>query len=111
MKKKIINWYYYVERGLDILNTFRNLFLAIFAVYVAMKTTNIMIAIGMFIISIPLLAAAGYYNVHRISKVRDRLNIKFGSHYGIKTFDLQQKTADLLEQINKKLDEKGKKGI
>jgi hypothetical protein len=103
MKNKLIQGYYYIERGLDILNIFRNLFLAIFAVFVALKFVSVWWAIGMFVITIPILIITGYFNVHHIGKVRDRLNIKFGTHYGIKVVDYQKRTMELLEEINQKL--------
>jgi membrane protein implicated in regulation of membrane protease activity len=77
--------------------------LGIIALYVALHFANVWIAVLMFIICIPILIVMGYYNVHHISKVRDRLNVKFGTHYGIQQFDYTKRTAELLEEINKKL--------
>jgi len=103
MKENLIRIYYYIERGLDILNTFRNLFLAIFAIFISLHFVSFWWLIGMFGISIPILAIVGYYNVHLISKVRDRLSIKYGTHYGIQQFDLLKEQVRLLKEINKKL--------
>ena len=101
MKESLIKFYYYIERGLDILNTFRNLFLAIFAGYFALQLNNYWLMALAFAVSIPILAGIGWYNVHFISKVRDRLNIGFGTHYGIKQFDYTKRMAELLEIIAK----------
>jgi hypothetical protein len=57
----------------------------------------------MFVVSIPILIGMGYVNVHKISKVKEWLSIKFGTHYGIQQFDYVKKTAELLEEINKKI--------
>lgn len=91
--------YFYLNSGVSIINDFRNLGLAIFALYFAMKLENPVWLLVMVIVCIPILIVMGYYNVHHISKVRERLSIQHGTHYGIQQFDLIKRQTELLEQI------------
>lgn len=102
MKELLIKLYFYVNSGVVVINDFRNLGLGIFALYFALKLSNPLFLGGLFIISIPILFIMGWVNIHKISKVRERLSIQHGTHYGIKQFELQEKMVKLLEELNKK---------
>ena len=95
----IIRAYFYCSTGLGILNEFRNLFLGILAVYIALKLDNLFLAIGMFAISVVLLTLMGYYTVHKIAKVREWLGMRFSTHFGAKAFNYQAKSYELLQEI------------
>lgn len=95
----LIKLYFYLNSGVTILNNFRNLFLGIFALYFALKLTSPILLVLMFIVSIPLLIVAGYYNVHRVAKVSEQLSIKFGTHYGLKQFELMEEQVALLKEL------------
>ncbi len=101
----LIRYYYYLENGLNILNEFRNLFLGILAVYIALKLENILWAILMFIFGIIVLVVAGWYNVHKLAKMKEWLSMRFSTHFAIRSFDYQRgiyeemkKIRDLLEK-------------
>lgn len=94
-----IRMYFYCSNGLGILNEFRNLFLAIIAVYIALKLDNVSYAILFFIACVIILTITGYYVVHRVSKVRDWLGTRFGSHFGLKTFNYTEANYELLKEI------------
>jgi hypothetical protein len=97
-----IRVYFYMLSGVSIVNEFRNLFLGIFALYFTLKLENPLWLIGMFVVCVPILVVAGYYNVHKISKVKEWLSVKFGTHYSIKQFELMEKQVELLTKINDK---------
>lgn len=101
MKENLIRAYFYMNNGVSIINDFRNLGLGIFALYFALKLSNPVLLIVMFLIAIPILIIMGYFNVHHISKVRDRLSVKYGTHYGIRQFELIEEQVALLKQIKK----------
>ena len=103
MKEILIKIYFYINSGVLIVNDFRNLGLGIFALYVVLKFTNPMYLLLMTAISAPILFLMGYFNVHFISPVRERLNTKHGTHYQIKQFELIQKQTELLEEIRNKI--------
>jgi len=57
----------------------------------------------MFLVSIPILIAVGYYNIHKVAKVSEQLSVKHGTHYGIKQFELMEEQVRLLKEIKEKL--------
>ncbi len=97
------NWfiraYFYCSNGLTIINEFRNLFLGILGLYIALHWNNIWLAIGVFVVSMVLLTLAGYYKVHKVGKVTEFLGIRFSSHFGKKTFDFAEENNKLLREI------------
>ncbi len=106
MKNNLIRIYFYLNNGVNILNNFRNLFLGIFALYFALKLTSPVLLVIMFIVAVPILAVCGYYNVHHIAKTSEQLSVKFGTFYGIKTYELAEQQVKLLRKIEKLLKEK-----
>lgn len=102
-KNWCIRYYYYLNAGLNELNNFRNLFLGIFAIYIALKLTNILWMVGMFVPSVVVLTVIGYYTVHRISKVRDWLGTRFSSYFGMKSINYTEESFKLLQSINEQL--------
>lgn len=101
-----IRMFFYLDNGVGILNQFRNLFLGIFALYFTLKLDNPFWLVVMFCVSIPILIIVGYYNVHKIAKVKEWLSTKFSTHYGIKQFELVEEQTKLLKQIKQKLCQK-----
>lgn len=99
-ENKFIRFYFYVLRGLDILNTFRNCILAIFGIYYTLKLDNPVYLLLMFIVSLIVLCLCGYISVHRIGKVVDWLNVRFSTHYGAYQINLQEKILEELKKLN-----------
>lgn len=98
--------YFYLQRGLDVLNLFRNYLLALFAVYVGLHLTSLL-WLGLFVIvSLVFLLIAGYYSVHHISKVTEFLSVRFGTHYSKETYSHVEQQTQLLTEIRDML--KGK---
>lgn len=108
-KNGLIRWYYYLTQGLNFMNDFRNLFLGVLGLYFALKVDNPLILVYMTLPSLIVLALVGYYVVHHVSKVRDWLAVKFGSHYTIQQFDYTKGSYELLVKIEKLLNEKTQK--
>lgn len=107
MKENLIKLYFYLNNGVGILNNFRNLFLGVFALYFTLKLTSPVLLVAMFIVAIPILVICGYYNVHHIAKLSEKLSVKFGTFYGIKTYELAEEQVKLLKEIKKILNKKG----
>lgn len=101
-----IRYYYYLSAGLNEFNSFRNIFLAILTVYVALKLSSYWWAVGMFIGSILVLTIVGYYTIHRISKVRDWLSVRFSSYFGMKSINYTEESFKLLTEIRDSLKNK-----
>lgn len=103
MENRLIRLYFYLNRGLDVLNQFRNLFLGIIALYIALHLDNWLLLAAMFVPSVLVLMLLGYYNVHKMSKLIEWLNLRFSTHYGIKQFNYQQGIYDTLKEIKDKI--------
>ena len=101
-KNKLVRYYFYCTKGLELLNEFRYIIASIFAIYYAMKMNNIWMVPLMFLISIPILIVFGYIAVHHLRKVMEYLQIQFSTHWARYQFDLQEKQVRLLEEINEK---------
>ena len=101
-KNRLIRYYFYINTGLNVFNNFKYLVAAIFGIYWTMHLKNPIWLLAMGAISIPILGAIGYYSIHHINKVIDWLNVKFGSHYGIKTYELQKGIHDGIQELVKK---------
>lgn len=105
----LIKIYFYITSGLGIVNEFRNLFLGLFAMYFTFKLTDPWIIVLLFAISLPTLWIMGYINVHKVSKIKEWLNVKYGSHYSIAQYDLMKRQVELLEEIAKNYPQKNNK--
>jgi hypothetical protein len=102
-KNYLIRVYFYLTNGLSLVNDFRNLGLGIFALYITLKLTNPWWLLGMAAISVIILTPTGYFMVHKVSKVKEWLSTKFGSHYAIQNFDYVKAQYEALERIEKLL--------
>lgn len=103
LENRVYRYWFYLNNGLNIVNQFRNLILAILGLYFVLKIDNWLILPAIFIPSIVILTIVGYYITHRVNKVMDWLSLRFATHYGIKQFNLQQNISETLERIEKKL--------
>lgn len=100
-KNKIIRYYFYCQRGLDLFNNFRYVIMAIFGVYYTLKLKNALWLLGMFLFSIPMLMAMGYYSVHHVGKIIDWLNVKFSTHFGMLQITLLEEIRDAINKDKK----------
>ena len=107
---KAVRLYFYSQRGLAMLNEFRYLFMLIFGVYYTLKLTNPFWLVGMFLISVPLLIIAGWFNVHRYSAIVDWLNVQFATYWAKYGYSLSERSVKALEEINQKIGKELKNG-
>ena len=98
-KNKAIRYYFYCNKGLDTFNNFRYVGMMIFGVYWTLKLKCAWWLLVMFGICIPMLTVIGYYSIHHINKVQDWLNVRFGTHYGLASFKLQEETRDAVQYL------------
>ncbi len=101
-KNRLIRYYFYCQKGLDLFNNFRYVFMAIFGVYYALKLRNPGWLLFMVGVSVPLLTAIGYWSVHHVGKVVDWLNTRFSTHYGLASFELQKEIRDGIKELVKR---------
>ncbi len=100
---KGIRWYFYLENGVAVLNNFRNLFLGILGIYIALKLTNPIWMIIMLLPCIIILSIIGWYSVHHLNKVKEWLSMRFSTSYGIRAFNFNEEQVKLLKEIKELL--------
>ncbi len=98
-KNKFIRYYYYARKGLELLNEFRYLVMAVLGFYFALRMDSPILIPLMFLLSIPALIFFGWLSVHHISKVCEWLNIQFSTHWSRYTYDLQEEMIKHLKEI------------
>jgi len=106
MKEHLIKLYFYVTSGQAFVDRFRYLIMGVFALYVMLKLTNPVYLVVMLLAAVPVLFVLGWYEIHKISKVRERLSVKYGTHYTLKSFELQEESVKLLQEIKDTLTQK-----
>jgi len=102
-KNRSIRYYFYMQRGLTLLNEFRYLIMAVFAVYITLKFENPLMLPLMFLVALPVLVFLGYLSVHHIAKVIEYLNVQYATHWSRYGIGLQEKRNALLKEINEKI--------
>jgi len=103
LENRAIRYYFYLNAGLNIVNQFRNLILAILGVYIALHLDAWWLLIAMLLPSVIILTVVGYYVVHRVNKIQEWLGVRFSSHYSIRQFNYQKGIYEKLEEIANKL--------
>jgi len=99
-KNKLIRWYFYCNRGLDLFNAFRYIFMLIFGAYLLLKLSNPAWLVLMFLVTLPILTIAGWYQTHHMAKVMEWLNLEFATYWGRYGFDLSERNVKAVESID-----------
>lgn len=101
-QNKLIRYFFYLNRGIDIFNQFKYVFALIFGIYFTFKLKNPWLLVGMTAISFPVLLILGYLQTHKVGKINDWLNIKFSTFYGKYNFELLEGILEELKKFNAK---------
>lgn len=110
-----VRFWFYLQRGLDLINQFKYLILGVVAVYYALKLEWIGWFVVLFVVSIPILIICGFFYTHKMAKALEWTNMVFSSYFARHNIDLAEKNveylsknAELLEEIRDilKLNEK-----
>lgn len=103
-----IRAYFYLLNGVNFVSDFRNIGLAIFGLYITLKLENPYDMAFMLLGAILVLTPLGYFMVHKVSRVKEWLTTKYGSHYAIKNFDFVEAQYNTLKRIELLLEELNK---
>ena len=103
VKNKIIRLWFYLNRGLSIVNEFKYLIAGILALYYTLHFSNPLWIVVMFFVSIPTLMVIGWTWVHHVAKAIDWFTVEFSTYWNRKAFDLQEEQNRLLGEILLKL--------
>ena len=88
---RMVRYWFYLQRGLQVLNEFKYLGAGIFAFYYTLDLHSIPLLIGIFIVSIPVLVVTGFVHVHKMAKALEWISMMFSSYFARHTVDLQEK--------------------
>src|SRR3990167_8767674 len=107
--KKLIKAYFYLQRGMSVVNEFKYVLAGIFALYYALKLDNPLFIPLAALVVLPILTLSGYIYVHWIAKPIDWLNIEYATYWQRYSFQLQEKQNELIEKLlsNQKPDTRG----
>ena len=97
--------YFYLQKGVSLLNEFKNLLMLIFAIYLSLKLTNWWWLIILFVSSLPILTLVGWYFNTYMAAVMEKLAIKHGTFYQIRQFTIIEESLAEQKQINEQLKE------
>lgn len=103
IKNKSVKMYFYTQRGLGLFNEFRYVFMVIFGIYMMLKMSNPWIMLIMFLVTVPILIIAGWFQVHHMAKVMNFLDVEFASYWTRYGYELQEQNLDTLNKIKESL--------
>jgi len=101
-KNRAIRYYFYIQRGLTLLNEFRYLIMGILGAYYALRIENVLLIPAMFFLSLPILVLLGYISVHHVAKIIEYLNIQYSTHWSRYQITIQEDIRDELKKLNTK---------
>jgi len=93
-----VRFWFYLQRGLDLINQFKYLILGVVGVYYALQLTWIGWMIVLFIVSIPLLILSGFFYTHKMAKALEWTNMVFSSYFARYNVDLAEKNVEYLSK-------------
>lgn len=107
--------WFYLQRGLNLVNEFKYLIAGIFALYYTLQLDDYRLMIALFVVAIPILTFVGWFHTHKMAKAIEWTNMVFSSYFARYNVDLSEKTADhtaknteLLTEILQELKKQGR---
>lgn len=98
--------WFYLKKGLDLINDFKYLLAGIIAFYYALKLESFWWLVFIFSVSIPVLVIVGWFYTHKMSRALEWTGMMFASYFSRYNIDMSEKTIELLEEIRNLLKEK-----
>lgn len=100
-----IRAWFYLQRGLNLMNEFKYLVAGILAFYVTLKLDSFWWIAILFAIAIPILLGIGYFHTHKMAKAIEWTNMVFASYFSRYGMDLAERNVDLTSENVKLLKE------
>ena len=94
-----IRAWFYLQRGLSLMNEFKYLVAGILALYYTLKLDSFWYLIGIFVVAIPILVIVGYFHTHKMARALDWTSIIFSSYFSRYNIDIAEKNIELLQEI------------
>jgi hypothetical protein len=93
-----VRMWFYLQRGLDLINQFKYLVAGIIAFYYTLKLTNVYWIAVIFLISLPILVVVGWFQTHKMARVMEWTSMIFGSYFGRYGMDLSEKNVEFTQK-------------
>lgn len=107
--------WFYLQRGLNLVNEFKYLVAGIFALYYTLQLQDYRFMVLLFVVAIPVLTFIGWFHTFKMAKALEWTNMIFSSYFGRYSMDLAEKNTEhtaknteLLEAILQELKKQGK---
>ncbi len=100
-----VRGWFYLQKGLDLVNQFKYLIAGILAVYYTLKLDSYAVLLGIFAASIPLLVLAGWVYTHKMAKALEWTGMVFSSYFARYNIDMSERNVENLSDIAKTLKE------
>jgi hypothetical protein len=97
--------WFYLQKGLDLVNQFKYLVAGILAIYYTLKLDSYLVLLSIFIISIPILTFAGWFYTHKMSKAMEWTSMVSSSYFARYNVDLAEKNTESTVEIEKEIKE------
>jgi len=108
-KNKVIKHYFYVQKGLELVNEFKYVIAGIIAIYFALELENPLLIVLIFITAIPSLMLLGWIWVNFAVKTMEWVNIEYATYWTRYNYSLQEKQLDAINKLTKAIEEFEKK--
>ena len=102
LKRKLVKAYFYLDKGLDILNKFKYQGAGIFALYYTLQLNNPLLILAMFVVSVPILILLGWLWIKRVARSLEKMSVDKGTYYSIYGYSLQEDIALSLRKLAKR---------
>lgn len=100
-KNRAVRAYFYLRKGLELVNELRYIFMAVFGIYYLTKMSNPFLLVLMFAVAVPLLVGIGWVAVHKMSVVLEFLGVRYTTAFGRYSFELQERIVAAVEKMAK----------
>ena len=98
-----VRGWFYLQRGLTLMNEFKYLVAGILAFYYTLKLDSVWILVSIFAISIPILTLVGYFHTHKMAKALEWTAMMFSSYFARYNVDLAEKNTESTMRIEQEI--------
>lgn len=86
--------WFYLQRGLNLVNEFKYVAAGIFGLYYTLKMDDYRIMIILFLVAIPILTFIGWFHTFKMAKALEWTGMIFSSYFGRYSMDLTEKNTE-----------------
>ncbi len=86
--------WFYLNKGLDLVNQFKYLVAGILAVYYMLHLDSYAVLLTIFFVSIPLLVLAGWFYTHKMAKAIEWTGMVFSSYFARYNVDMAERNVE-----------------